>query len=413
MNPNPDEIIDSDSGDETQKRYHYQEAYAALQVARLLNEKLNYESVYVELVEDILVKLRTGKFIGIQVKSQKDSTGWFTFTNEHITDALRRFIEHEKKFPKKFRRYVLCTNCGFRNGKTAANLPYCLSVIRKQDDLESCLKEIDFSKSIESIKGDKGYDDNLILNTFKKVEATTWRSLSEYEQLLPLDIRDVLDNRYNDITVLEKITKQLVDMTVTAARLPKKGDEPSYYDWLMDPRKAELDAIIQKKRITRDRVQSVVDSSVTQPGLLRGLSPLPVKDWPRGMDILDAKMRNGSISNEDINRVKDYDNSVFDLLLRWNYRYGKIETDERAEHLRLIVDSECGYAYNKYKESQTPFGEQMLTLVRERLTQRQMDVSQRFQNECIVEHLEGIAGMLTERCDVWWSKKFDLGSKAK
>lgn len=131
------------------------------------------------------------------------------------------------------------------------------------------------------------------------------------------------------------------------------------------------------------------------------------------MDILETKMRNGGVSDEDIKRVKDYDNSVFALLLRWNYKYQKIETDDRAEHLRLIVDRECRYAYNKFKDSETPFGEQMLTFVRERLSQRQIDVSQRFQNDCIVEHLEGIAGMLTERCDVWWGKKFDLGRKAK
>lgn len=245
MNPNPDETIDTDGGDETQKKFHYQDAYAALEVARLMDDKLHYDSVYVELIEDILVKLTTGKFIGVQVKSQKD--GWFTFNNEHIIDALRRFIEHERKFPRKFKRYVLCTNCGFRREKTATNLPYCLSVIRKHDELESCLKEIDFSSSIPYLKADRDYDNSLILNTFKKVEAITWSSLSEYERLLPLDIRDVLDNRYNDITVMEKIAKQLVEMTVTAARLPKKGDEPSYYEWLMDPRKAELDAIIQKK----------------------------------------------------------------------------------------------------------------------------------------------------------------------
>jgi hypothetical protein len=413
LNINPDESIDTDGGDETQKRFHYQDAYAALEVARLLSNKLHYDSVYIELIEDILIKLKTGKFIGVQVKSQKDANAWFTFGNEHIIGALQHFIEHEKKFPKKFKRYVLCTNCGFPKENKASNLPYCLSVIRKNDDLASCTKVVDFSNSIEAIKENKDYTDNLILDTFRKIEATTWSSLSNYERLLPLDIRDVMDTKYDDITVMENIAKQLVEMTVTAARLGKSGNEPSYYDWLMNPRKAEFDAIIQKKRITRDRVQSIIDSSVKQPGLLSGLSPLPTEDWPRAMQRLERKMRKGGISDEEINRIKDYDNSVFDLIVRWNYKYKKVATEERAEHLRLIVDRECNYAYNKCKQLGEPFGQEMLDLVRERLTQRQIDVSQRFQNECLIEHLEGIAGMLTERCDVWWSKKFNVADIEK
>jgi hypothetical protein len=407
----PSKTLDKDGGDDTQRRFHYQAAYAALEAARLMDEGLNYDSVYVEQIEDILIKLKTGKFIGIQVKSQKDENGWFTFNDKPIIGAIRRFIEHERRFQTKFKRYLLCTNCGFRNVKSASSLPHCLSVIRKHNDLDSCLKEVNFSDCLLSIKRGSDYEDSLVLNTLKKVETVTWNSLREYERLLPLDIIDVLNYRHEDLGTMEKIADKLTELASTAARLPRKGSEPSYYEWLMNPREAELDAIIQKKRITRDQVQTILDQCMIQLGALEGLSPMTISDWSTGMNILELKMCKGGITEDDIEQVKDSDNSAFKLLMGWNYKYGKLAAASMAENLRLMVKHECRDAYNICKHSSLPFGERMLTLVRERLRQRQQEVSLRYNNACVFEHLEGVAGMLTERCDVWWSEKFEVTGK--
>ena len=107
--------------------------------------------------------------------------------------------------------------------------------------------------------------------------------------LLPLDISDVLNYRKENIDNIEKIATELILLTSTAARLPRKGEEPSYYEWLMNPRKAELDLVIQKKRITREQVEQVLACCLLPVGDLRGLSPWKVANLPRGMELLDLK----------------------------------------------------------------------------------------------------------------------------
>jgi hypothetical protein len=405
--PNPDEILNpDDKGDESLKRFHYQASYAALEAVRLLDEKLNYESVYCEQVEDILVKFKNGKFMGIQVKTKDD--GWFTFNDPHIIKSLKRFIEHESKFPDKFVRYVLCTNCGFSRDKTASNLSYCLSLIRKYDgNLELCFDEVNFEKSIEYLSVDTGHDQSLIINTLKKVETVVWYSLKEYERLLSDDITIITNNEYQPIASMTKTAERLTQLTLTAARLPYNSDQPSYYKWLIDPQKAIVESIIENKRITKEKVTNILNECLTQLGILEGISPIEIQNFPTGLNILALKMTKGGIDESDIELVKDYDHSAMRLLLGWSYAHGKKEADVRAEHLRLIVQHECKDAYNRKYDAGKVFGQEMLTLVREHLRQRQSEVTQRY-HDCNFEHLEGMAGILTEKCFIWWSEKFKI-----
>jgi hypothetical protein len=178
----------------------------------------------------------------------------------------------------------------------------------------------------------------------------------------------------------------------------------------LDPEKAVQSAIIQNKRITKEKVEAVINRCLTKQTIpLQGLSPFTLSNVPQNMNTLELKMEKGGISQDDIKIVKDFDNSAFLLLKGWGYRYKKEELDARIEYLRLLVQHECQYIYNKKISSQEPFGVEMLTSVRDRLVERQSEVMQKFP-ECSFEILEGIAGMLTQKCSVWWSKKFDVGS---
>ena len=93
-------------------------------------------------------------------------------------------------------------------------------------------------------------------------------------------------------------------------------------------------------------------------------------------------MRKGQINDDLIEDVKDHDNSAFLLFLRWSYRYNKLEADDMVEDLRLKVRHECRDAYSRYKDSSTPFGEEMLKMVRDRLRQRQPEIATRYRNKC-------------------------------
>lgn len=132
-NPLPDEISNSeDRGDDTQRRFRYQAAYAALLSLFLLDSKFGYEALYCEQLEDILIKHLNNKFIGIQVKTRETTRGPFKFQDPEIMHTLQRFTEHEKNFPNEFLGYLICSNCGFLEKNDASSLIHCLKVLRKQ-----------------------------------------------------------------------------------------------------------------------------------------------------------------------------------------------------------------------------------------------------------------------------------------
>src|ERR1035437_10439948 len=122
---------------------------------------------------------------------------------------------------------------------------------------------------------------------------------------------------------------------------------------------------------------------------------------------MELKMAKGGISCDNIQLMKDLNNSTFKLLSEWGYSYGKKKTDERIEDLRLLVQCECQAAYDLVDDNNAQFGKVMLNGVRKRLEQRETEVKHKY-FDCSIEHLEGMVGILTEKCTVWWSERFNI-----
>ena len=81
--------------------------------------------------------------------------------------------------------------------------------------------------------------------------------------------------------------------------------------------------------------------------------------------------------------------------------------DERYQHLKVIVGNECQEAYDLVQREDSPFGQDMLQDVRERIRARHANEPDSFLG-CKYEHLLGVVGILTELCDVWWSEPFEV-----
>ena len=110
----PDKLLnETNRGGDTQRRYRYQAAYAALVSLDLLNVESEFEEIFCEHYEDILVKRKDNTFIGIQVKTREVGRGSFTFNDPEVINSIGRFIKCEQNFPKFFKSYVLAASCGF------------------------------------------------------------------------------------------------------------------------------------------------------------------------------------------------------------------------------------------------------------------------------------------------------------
>ena len=407
----PDEVSNSeDKGDDTQRRFRFQAAYAASLSLLLFNRNSEYEALYCEQFEDILVKLKNNKFIGVQVKTRENTRGPFKFQDPEIMHALERFAKHEKDFPNYFLSYIICSNCGFVEKNDSSSLSHCLKVVTDYDGSKLCLLDEDFSYRVEEISKAAECSEDLVMNTLKKVKIVNWADLLNFEKRLVYDIVVLTNNKHQPYDVLQKIANRLIAITYQAASLSLDLTYPSYYEFLKDPQKALLNSTIQNKRITANMVEDCVNQSLTPTTTLQGLTPIQVSTLPRGMNIMELKMATGGIDFSNIDLMKDLNASSLKLLVEWMHMHGTDEANRRAEHLRLVVQTECQEAHDSAQNSSVLYGREMLRSVRERLRTKHGEIEQLYA-DCLYNHLLGIAGILTEDCRVWWSEKFDISQE--
>src|SRR4051812_28332813 len=109
----PNEVIStSDPGDDIQRRFRYQNTYAAILSMNMFEAEPIIDEVYCELHEDVLLKLKSGKFAGVQVKTREIHLGPLKLGDDEIKKSIKRFLQLESKFKDKFEFYTIATNVG-------------------------------------------------------------------------------------------------------------------------------------------------------------------------------------------------------------------------------------------------------------------------------------------------------------
>jgi hypothetical protein len=395
--PPPDRVLsDTDRGDDTQRRYRYQAAYAALISLDLLREDSEFEEIFCEHHEDILVRGKDKKFVGIQVKTRKLGGGAFTFSDLEITTSLIRFLKLEKKYPDHFKRYVIAANCGFwQKSQSDSNLVYCLDAIKENN--ATVLNNEGFLKRVEKLSKAAKCDGDFVMKVLKKVIPEESPSLGAYEPYLVNAMAEIPTLSGERIDVLNRAASSLIDVMTRAASLSHTSARSAYFAILEHPETAEKDEVIQGKRVTRAIVEQIINRARAHAGTL-----------PKGTRSMELKMAKGGISIQNIDLARDLKFSAETLLIGWIHKYGSIEADERHQYLRVVVRNECQEAYDSVETDDNLFGEDMLGEIRKRLRNRyDYEVKSRY-SDCVYEHLLGIAAILTEECKIWWSEVFDL-----
>jgi hypothetical protein len=405
----PDSVLSkTDVGDDTQRRFRYQATYAAILSLNLLREESEFEEIFCEHHEDILIKLKDGTFRGVQVKTRKEGLEPFKASDSEIRKALKKFIELEKEFLGHFSRFVLAANCGFwYKKKNGSNLPYILELARNTKNSKTTSLKHPLSSYIKKFTNITGINEDFVLNVLKKIKIQG--SLPKFEGIelsLINEIARIPGMDTETFVDLQGAAKELTNTMFRAASLSHDSPVECYFALHADPERERTDAIIEGKRITEDTIQRILQQSITSKTLLRTWDPVSLPELPKGMRTMVRKMTTGGISVSNINLFKDYKYSAGVLFSEWIHKYSRKKATERYEHLRTIVLTECQEAYDSTKDDDEPFGEKMLSDVRRRLRDRHSNEKNSLFG-CHYEHLLGIAGTLTEDCPVKWSRVFD------
>jgi hypothetical protein len=407
----PDQSIDtSDTGDDTQNRFRFQAAYAAYLTLQLLGQSSPYECVYCELLEDILIKCKNGKFIGVQVKTKKKSLGPFRFGDDEVLQSLKKFIILDKKFPNAFQNFQLSTNCGFLSSKDTSDLTYALDLLQKEN-IRIDKKDNTFASRIETLTGLTNCSKKQVLATLSKVNLTDWADLKNYRIILADDISKITNKQAQPDYVLKKMAQELIGLTWNAACLSTDLSKPSYYGMLQDPQGTSNQAIIQNKRITSAMVDDCLARCEDSVILLQSIEPMPISLSRDATKLLEKKMLRGGIGASNIRLMKNNNWSAQYLFVEWLHKRGRVEAENHADHLSLLVWNECQEAHDSVKKPNELYGEKMLEIVRNKLHYTFDNQIKSQYHEMSYPQLLGVAGILTEDCKLWWSEWFDIAKE--
>jgi hypothetical protein len=128
----PEHVLgEGDPGDDVFRRYRYQATYAAIIALGMFRQDPDIVEVFAEHHDDILLKLRSGRFNAVQVKTQQPGGSPFKASDDQIKTALRKFISHERSFGDAFERYTIATNHQFFRGDNKASLCFLIGKARQ------------------------------------------------------------------------------------------------------------------------------------------------------------------------------------------------------------------------------------------------------------------------------------------
>jgi len=400
----PEDQLSSDPGGDIQSRFLYQGICAAIYSLALLDTKNEIESLYCEHYEDILIKGVDGRYNGVQVKTRETRLGPFTANDDEIVTSLCRFVEIEKEFPDLFIHYTITSNCGFwEKQKNKSNLNYIIKVIKACKNYKEAIRNQHCTKFLQKIKNSTINDTDLVFQTLKKVRTDKKPDMSSILSYLMVTLASIFDIEHRRFYIIKELANTLINKMIMAASLTYKGKREGFYMLLRDPDLEKTNDIIKGKKITKAEIISIFDAVVSKDTVWDISSKVLPKEESDGLT-MESKLELGRISEPNIEFMKIAKSVAEAYFVKWHYKYKKEDARNRYNQILFIVYNECITIYDSLRNDNNPFGQEMLNRIRKRLQERFLNNKDAVFG-CELEILQGVVGMLTDQCHIWWSKK--------
>lgn len=394
--------LGDDHGDDTQRRFRYQNTYAAILALELVADRPIYSLVYCEHHEDIVIEYDAGDCAGWQVKTRADETIPFKATEPAIVAAIRKFVRLDIRFPGRFTRFVIATNSGFwAERENEKNLPYLAQITKTHHDgLDSIAA---WKKFAAKFAGISTAELSTCLSKLACQVGPTLRGVNDRLYKLLIHSRRCEGMTTNQ---LRRLVTALISLASDAASLANIGSQEDYFALLADPDAAAQAAVIEGKSITKEKIDTAIIAFMATPVLLEPHEPLKTAE-PSSTKRLEQKMELGVIPAYNIELAKDHKASMERVALAWLSKFGPELTEKYYNHLAVLVLGEALEAHDEVSNV-LPYGQNMLGNVRQRL--RALPPESFLHDKGIdYPHLLGMVAILTEECKVWWSPPQDLG----
>lgn len=412
------DVVDiSDPGDDVIRRFRFQFGYAALKAIDLLDPNSIACCIYCEHHEDVLIELKSGKFIGVQIKTREVGLSPFKSSDPSIFGALVRFCKEDANYPKQFSGFGLVTNGAFFRGEGADDLHNLIRCAQENPCLKGLLRRNSLKPLFEKIATAAALPLSQVIATIAKIE------LEEMLTGIDLDLLVV-----QALSELDGCAEMRHMELLTAARLLSErifsASSKAHQFVQLQANAITLDITarataltIANKRIDGGIVRSCLDEAVNsartaEQELLTIHGYLHRDGTPASLSRMEAKMAVGNLSVMEVEEFKDDVRSLEGTFIRWKEKYSLGEANVRLQHVQSLTLRQCRAEHDP-TQAPKDFRQPIVT-DRASLRSRITNLSE---NEaptlfgCRIEHLFGAVGMLTDECRVWWSPPFDLEGK--
>ena len=390
-----------DPGDDTARRYRYQWTYAGIVCCMLLDDTENVAEVFCEHHEDVLLKHTDLTFTGVQVKTRSSDQEVWKTSDAAVRSSCVRFAKLEAGFPGRFRAFRFLTNHPLHAAKNRNDFCHVLATIRAAAAMAGLpSSSLSF---LSHIAREAGCSDDVAFVALSKTDA---------RDDLPR-LADVEGRLVSMLTsVWTRATECSYDSVVRAARglilecerassLAHEDTLPAYLPVVARPQEMELAARLAGKCMTKERVLTALDRGLNETAPLDGAPEYCAEPGTGTTALLLRKLDAGGFSAVSRNSAEDLRDKADYLGIVWTKKHGRAIGVQRYGHVRSIVLSDAGRAFEVAQREGQPFGLQMLSELRSRFQQRRQDRTQLY--DCSNEHLEGFAFSLTSECKVQWS----------
>lgn len=396
-----DSALSTDVGDETSNRFRYQWVLSAIICCMLLDEAEDVQEVFCEHHEDVLIKHINGLFTGIQVKTRASNQPLWKSSDEDVVKTFARFVILDSQYPGQFQAFKFITNHPIQSSSNGQDIAYMLRQISQSenhDPLNNVVKT--FISRISRIAEIAEED---TFHTLKK--ASIKHDLPKFRDatMRLIDTIVLVWDRAKGASYegIKRAANHLIDACFRASSLASQDLLPAYLPVSSSGVEREIKERIAGKTFNKQRVYDVLMQGLDDTIPL-SCDPMDLEDIRTGSkELLRKKLTAGGFSAistiyaEDLRDTADYAGA------RLIQKYGRKQGLQKYYELRLKVQGDAARAYEMEKKDEAPFGLDMLSSLRGNLKNRASSGEQFY--GCSVEHLEGLAYLLTSQCKVIWS----------
>jgi len=398
-----DASLSNDIGDEISNRFRYQWVLSAIMCCSLLDQNDDVQEVFCEHHEDVLIKHLDGLFTGIQIKTKASDQSLWKTSDEAIISAFTRFVILDKQYLEQFRAFKFITNHPTQSSKTGQDVTFILSKVSESNNYISLCS---IAKTlVKKISKKAGIAEEQVFNSLKKVSLShdfpklhdaTWRLIGTI--VLVWDKANGIS--YEGIV---RASNNLINACFQASSLANKDLLPAYLPVSSNAIKKDTQERIAGKTFNRQRVYNILLQGLDEKIAL-SCDPRNLENIRTGnTELLRKKLAAGgfsavsSIYAEDLRDTADYAGVC--LIQKFGYNQGL----KKYHELCLKVQGDAAKEFEKNKKSNELFGLEMLSSLRDTLKNRFFSTEQEQLYGCSLEHLEGLAYLLTSQCKIMWS----------